>query len=173
MDSSIEFVISGYADGGRPHRRPGHSSADWKMAQGRRVARRGLHCSGGRDSARRSDMPVLANVYLHFSLDLWFERKFNHSAGVRRTWCDSLMTSWELPVSGGCAEVSAPIAGTLRAVQSGIGRGQDSAAALWSFRCRHAGQTRPETGDCRVSRLQARLWGGSSWALHGNSYPQQ
>ena len=30
----------------------------------------------GGNSARRTDHPLLANVYLHFVLDLWFEKKF-------------------------------------------------------------------------------------------------
>ena len=39
--------------------------------------------------------PVLSNVYLHFTLDLWFEKKFKRSARARRTWCVSQMISWE------------------------------------------------------------------------------
>ena len=42
--------------GGPPDRRPDHSSAHFKMAEGWRVARRGLHCSRGRDAARRTDI---------------------------------------------------------------------------------------------------------------------
>ena len=39
--------------------------------------------------------PVLSNVYLHFTLDLCLRKNSNHNVVARRTWCDSLMTSWD------------------------------------------------------------------------------
>ena len=36
--------------------------------------------------------PVLSNLYLHFVLDLWFEKKIKPQCRVRRIWCALLMT---------------------------------------------------------------------------------
>src|SRR6476660_7094390 len=38
--------------------------------------------------------PVLSNLYLHFTLDLWFAKNSNHCVEARHTWCVLLMTSW-------------------------------------------------------------------------------
>ncbi|RXT06955.1 hypothetical protein [Ammoniphilus sp. CFH 90114] len=36
--------------------------------------------------------PILANVYLHYALDLWFEKAYAKAVVEKRTWCDMLMT---------------------------------------------------------------------------------
>ena len=63
-------------DGGSSDRRPSNPSADCKMAEGWGNARWSLHSSRGRNAEGGPISPVLSNLYLHFTLDLWFEKKF-------------------------------------------------------------------------------------------------
>ena len=117
--------------------------------------------------------PVLSNVYLHFTLDLWFEKKFKSQCRGEAylvQFADDFV---------GCFQFQEDAQNFQRQLRERFARfnlelaeDENSAAALWTFCCRHAGQTRAEAGDLRVSRLQACLWGGSKGALRLNSHPQ-
>ena len=117
--------------------------------------------------------PVLSNVYLHFTLDLWFEKKFKSQCRGEAylvQFADDFV---------GCFQFQDDAQNFQRQLRERFARfnlelaeDKNSAAALWTLCCRHAGQTRAEARDLRVSRLQTCLWGGSKGALCLNSHPQ-
>ena len=91
--------------------------------------------------------PVLSNLYLHFTLDLWFAKKFKSQCRGEAylvRFADDFVGCFQFQDD---AELPAPIAGTVRAVRFGTGRGQDSDAALWTICRRRARQAWTEAGD--------------------------
>ena len=89
--------------------------------------------------------PVLSNVYLHFTLDLWFEKKFKSQCRGEAylvQFADDFV---------GCFQFQDDAQNFQRQLRERFARfnlelaeDEDSAAALWTLCCRHAGQTRAE-----------------------------
>jgi len=76
--------------------------------------------------------PVLANIYLHYVLDVWFERRFARqcegkapSGALRGRLCGVFR------VRAGCPAVPGAIAGTPRRVWAWSGTLEDEPATLW------------------------------------------
>jgi RNA-directed DNA polymerase len=66
--------------------------------------------------------PVLSNVYLHFTLDLWVEKKFKpqcQGEAYLVRFADDFVGSFQLL---GRAKLPAAVAGALCAIQLGAGR---------------------------------------------------
>src|SRR6266700_3944530 len=66
-------------DGGSSDSRSVHPAPDRQMAERRFHGGRSRYANGGRVATRRAHQPDLINIYLHFVLDLWFEKKIRPS----------------------------------------------------------------------------------------------
>ena len=117
---------------------------------------------------------MLSNIYLHFMLDLWFEKKFKpqcRGEAYLVRFADDFVVSFQFRRDA--RSFQRQLRERFARVQSGAGRGENSAAcSLGVLPPRMRRQAWTEAGDVRVSGLQACLWGGSGRALCPDPYPQ-
>ena len=140
-------------------------------AQGRRHARRRRHPNGGGHAARRSASPLLANVYLHFVLDLWFEKK------VRRwVWGEAYLIRFadicgKFEIQAGRGELQPISAEAVRAIQPELADDKTRLLLFGRFAAeRKAAYS--ETGDVRLSGLHACMRNGPPWHFRSGSSPE-
>ena len=118
--------------------------------------------------------PVLSNLYLHFVLDLWFEKKIKpkcRGEAYLLRFADDFVVSFQFRQDA--VPFPTESAGAVRGIRSGAGRGKDSAHTLWAIRRRDPSAARTgKAGDLRVSGLQTCLWGRSGGAICSDSYPE-
>ena len=82
---------------GAPYYRPEDATPDWKMAQSRSIRRRAMvkdnrgYPPGGRNIA------FLANIYLHYALDLWVDQWRRKATGdvIIVRYADDLVTGFQ------------------------------------------------------------------------------
>jgi RNA-directed DNA polymerase len=81
--------------------------------------------------------PVLSNLYLHFVLDLWFEKKIKpqcRGEAYLLRFADDFVVSFQFRKEVG--RLPTESAEAVCGIRSGVGRGENSAHTLWAI-CRH------------------------------------
>ena len=92
--------------------------------------------------------PVLSNIYLHFMLDLWFEKKFKaqcQGEAYLVRFADDFVGSFQF--RGDAQNFQRKLRERFAQFNLGTGRGENSAVALWAFCSRRTAQTRTEARD--------------------------
>ena len=111
---------------------------------------------------------LLSNVYLHYVLDLWFERVVKPRLRGEASWCDTSTTLW--CVSNIAKMPSRPerFVQTAGKVRLNPGTDQDQARRIWSIRAATREQARQEApGDDLLSGLHAVLHAQPERQLQG------
>ena len=118
---------------------------------------------------------VLSNIYLHFLLDLWFEKKIKPACRGEAylvRFADDFVATFQYRED--VDRFQTQVREKVCRIRAGAGRGKDSGHTLRAL-CGHhtAALWTGKTGDFRVSGLQTCLWGGSIGALCLVSHPQR
>src|SRR5499427_6952491 len=116
--------------------------------------------------------PVLSNLYLHFVLDLWFEKKIKpkcRGEAYLVRFADDFVVSFQFRQDAD--HFQQRVRERFAEFRSGAGRGENSAHTLWTIRRHDMSAARTgKTGDLRVSGIQTCLWGGSKKVICFDSY---
>src|SRR5215831_1259496 len=119
--------------------------------------------------------PVLSNLYLHFVLDLWFEKKIKpqcRGEAYLVRFADDFVVSFQFRQD--VDQFQQQVRKRFADFRTGAGRRKDSAHTLWTIRsCDMSATWTGKAGDLRVSGLQTCLWGGSEGAICSDAHPQR
>ena len=118
--------------------------------------------------------PLLANIYLHFVLDLWFEKKFKpmcQGEAYLSRFADDFVVSFQYKRD---AEASnRQLRERFARFNLELAEEKTRLHALRPICRRPACGVRAEAGHVRVSRLQTRLWRGSEWTIRSDPHPKR
>jgi RNA-directed DNA polymerase len=92
--------------------------------------------------------PVLSNISLHFTLDLWFEKKFKvqcRGEAYLARFADDFVGSFQF--WGDAQNFQRQLRERFAQFNLELGRGENSAVALWAFCRRRTAQARTEARD--------------------------
>src|SRR5271166_4496042 len=130
-----------------------------------------MESGGGRHAARVGDQPILANVFLHYVVDLWVRQVAKTSssrAGDRLQVCGRYGP--RLPVRGGWEATPRGPQGQAGAVRPVAPRGQDPADRVRAVRRPQPSRRWAATpGDVRLSGLHALLRQDQVEQIHGQA----
>jgi hypothetical protein len=105
--------------------------------------------------------PLLANLYLHYVLDLWVQawrKKVAHGDVIVVRYADDAVLV-RIPVPGRSREVPGGLAGARAEVRAGVASGEDAPAGIWAL-CRGTAGAAwgREAGNLRLFGFHSHLW---------------
>ena len=118
--------------------------------------------------------PLLANIYLHFVLDLWFEKRFKpmcQGEAYLVRFADDFVVSFQYKRDA--ERFQRQLGARFARFNLTLAEEKTRLHALRPFCRRPACGVRSEAGHVRVPRLQTRLWKGSERPIRSDPHPER